>query len=231
MIGAPIRQSSIRSKVTQPKKIVVMGDSLVYGYGDPETGGWVEQLRRRSMAPGSAEPVIYNLGVRGDGVSRVAQRLDHEFHSRGELRNRVPDLIVLSVGVNDSARLGRSNGRFYTDFDSFQRSMDGLLCRATELCPVLFVGMTPVDEGAMPFMDALYYSHRDQQRYKAATQMACHAHGVPYLDVLELWLQRGQCWWQSRLCADGLHPNSLGYRALLKDILAWEAFGGYLAAA
>jgi lysophospholipase L1-like esterase len=230
MISAPIRQSSIRSKLAQPMKIVVMGDSLVYGYGDPEAGGWVEQLRRRSMAPGSAEPVIYNLGVRGDGVLRVAQRLEHELHARGELRNRVPALVVFSVGVNDSARLGRKNGRYYTDFDVFQRSIAGLLQQATELCPVLFVGMTPVDEAAMPFMDALYYSHRDQQHFKAATQAACRAYGVPYLDVFDLWLQRGQRWWQARLCPDGLHPNSLGYRALLEDILNWDAFGGYVAA-
>lgn len=223
MISAPIRQTAIQPSV-HPMKVVVMGDSLVYGYGDPEGGGWVEQLRRRSMTPGSVAPVIYNLGVRGDGVHRVAQRLDHEFHCRGELLNRVPDLLVLSVGVNDSARLGKADGRSYTDFDSFQQTLEELLRRARRLCPVLFIGMTPVNEAAMPFMGALYYSHRDQQRYKAITQAACQSLNIPYLDVLDVWLERGEHWWQARLCPDGLHPNSLGYRSLLEDILAWDVF-------
>lgn len=205
-------------------KVVVLGDSLVYGYGDPEAGGWVEQLRRRSMAPGSVAPVIYNLGVRGDGVQQVAQRLEHEFRFRGELRNRVPDLIVLSVGVNDSARLGKPEGRQYTAFDTFRSAMEALLQQAKQLCPVLFIGMPPVHPAAMPFVGTLYYSHSDQQRYAAATREACESYGIPYLDVLNLWLGRGEDWWQPRLCLDGLHPNSLGYRALLNDILKWQAF-------
>jgi lysophospholipase L1-like esterase len=103
-----------------PLKLVVLGDSLIYGFGDPEGGGWVERLRRQYMLPDSSGHVLYNLGVRGDGVKQVEERLEHEFRRRGELRNRVPDTIILSVGVNDSARVGRPTGRNYTDFDSFQ---------------------------------------------------------------------------------------------------------------
>ena len=45
-----------------PRKLVVLGDSGVFGWGDPEQGGWCERLRRHWMAiPGA--PVLYNLGV------------------------------------------------------------------------------------------------------------------------------------------------------------------------
>ena len=80
-----------------PLKIVVIGDSIVYGFGDFEGGGWVERLRRNWMMPDSPGHVIYNLGVRGDGVLQVSQRLEQEFRNRGELRNRVPDAIALSL--------------------------------------------------------------------------------------------------------------------------------------
>ncbi|MDA0866715.1 MAG: GDSL-type esterase/lipase family protein, partial [Cyanobacteria bacterium] len=92
---------------SKPKRIVAVGDSLVYGYGDPEGGGWVERLRRRWLQPETPGHAVYNLGVRGDGVKLVAQRLDSEFRYRGELRNRLPDVVMLSVGVNDSARVGK----------------------------------------------------------------------------------------------------------------------------
>ena len=87
-------------------RILALGDSIVYGFGDPDGGGWVERLRRRWMSPGAANHALYNLGVRGDGVRQVAQRLEDEFRHRGELRNRVPDLIILSVGVNDAPSVG-----------------------------------------------------------------------------------------------------------------------------
>ncbi|HEY9737650.1 MAG TPA: GDSL-type esterase/lipase family protein [Trichocoleus sp.] len=209
---------------THPKKVVVMGDSLVYGFGDLEGGGWVERLRRRSMALGESGPVFYNLGVRGDGVGQVAERLEQEFRLRGELRNRLPELMILSVGVNDSARVGKPTGRSLTDYETFCQTLDALLRQARKLCPVLFVGMTPINEQSMPFAEVLYYTQADQWRYKEATRLACEAHQVPYLDILSSWSQRGEAWWQPLISADGLHPNVDGYRALLDDVLIWDAF-------
>jgi lysophospholipase L1-like esterase len=202
---------------------VVVGDSLVYGYGDPIGGGWVERLRRQGLTPGQTNPVVYNLGVRGDGVRQVALRLEDEFRCRGELRNQAPDLLILSVGVNDSPRLGRIDGRNFLAFDAFRLEMAELLDRARRLCPVLFVGSVPVRESAMPFLDCLYYNHADQARYQEATRTACEARHIPYLDVFERWQSRGQAWCHERLSDDGLHPNVLGHETLLAEILDWPA--------
>jgi lysophospholipase L1-like esterase len=216
-------KSAARPK-TATQRWVAVGDSLVYGYGDPIGGGWVERLRRQGLSPeAAAGPVVYNLGVRGDGVRQVALRLEDEFRSRGELRNQAPDLLILSVGVNDSPRLGRLDGRNFLAFDAFRLEMAELLERASRLCPVLFVGSVPVTESAMPFLDCLYYNHADQARYKEATRLACESHHIPYLDVFELWQGRGEAWRRERLSSDGLHPNSLGHETLLADVLAWPA--------
>jgi lysophospholipase L1-like esterase len=203
-----------------------MGDSLVYGFGDPIGGGWVEQLRRRWLNPGHDHFVLYNLGVRGDGVRQVSLRLEDEFRTRGELRNRVPDLLLLSVGVNDTPRLGRVDGRNHLAIDAFNIEMVQLLQQAAQLCPVLFVGMIPVDERRMPFLDCLYYNHADQWRYKEVTRAACEARQVPYLDLFELWMGRGSDWCQAQMSPDGLHPNSAGYEVMLQDMLNWHELQG-----
>ncbi len=220
-------QSSVVSNRCQPLKIVALGDSLVYGFGDPQGGGWVEQLRRRWMLPTSAGHTVYNLGVRGDRIQQVAQRLEVEFRHRGELRNRVPDLIILSVGVNDSARVSRTNGRNCTQFDIFQSQITSLLEQAQQLCPVLFVGMVPVDEAKMPFLDCFYYSHVEQYRYKEATKLACTKQGIPYLDIFQKWMECSENWRIKRLSSDGLHPNTLGYQTLFEDVIGWEAIAPY----
>ena len=207
---------------TQSLRIVALGDSLVYGYGDLVGGGWVERLRRQWMGRENGH-VLYNLGVRGDRTHQVAQRLEGEYRYRGELRNRVPDLIMLSVGVNDSARLRRANGRLFTDFETYQQEIENLLDEAQQLCPVYFVGMVPVDEAKMPFMDCFYFNHFDQYRYKEVTKKACHYRNIPYLDIFDLWLGRGENYVKSRLINDGLHPNVKGYESLYEDIINWQA--------
>ena len=207
----------------QPLKVVALGDSLIYGYGDYDGGGWVERLRRQWMSPQGGGHVLYNLGVRGDRVAQVSQRLEQEFSCRGELRNRLPDLILLSVGVNDSSRIGKPEGKLYTNLEDFRLQIAHLLNVAQNLCPVLFIGMTPVDPDKMPFMNCLYYNHFDQYRYKEVTLQACQQRNIPYLDIFDLWLSRGEDWIKTQLGEDGLHPNVSGYQTLLADIMAWES--------
>lgn len=223
--------------VQHPPKLVALGDSVVYGYGDPELGGWAERLRRRWMGRGlmpnacSVAPVLYNLGVRGDGVIQVTRRLEAEFAQRGELRNQVPDGIILSVGVNDSAQLGRVGGRNYLSLEKFELALAQLLEQAQRLAPVYFVGMAPVDESKMPFMDCFYYNHEEQHRYKEATRKACESRQIPYLDVFEQWVSRGSVWCNARLCEDGLHPNTQGHEEILQAVLAWDAMRDFEGAA
>jgi len=207
--------------MTHPLKIVALGDSLVYGYGDPVGGGWAERLRRLWME--SAGHALYNLGIRGDRVVQVSERLEQEFRLRGEIRNRLPDLILLSVGVNDTARLGRPDGRTYTDHDLFQTQIEHLLTRSRYLCPVLFIGMIPVDERKMPFLDCFYFNHFDQFRYKEATKKACGDRHIPYLDIFEIWQHRGEEWLAQHFKEDGLHPNVAGYKSLGEDVWNWFA--------
>ncbi len=49
------------------KKLIIIGDSGVYGWGDLEGGGWSERLRQNWLNIDGA-PIIYSLGVRGDGL-------------------------------------------------------------------------------------------------------------------------------------------------------------------
>jgi lysophospholipase L1-like esterase len=211
-----------------PMRIVALGDSLIYGFGDPVGGGWIERLRRQWMHLDGSGHALYNLGIRGNGVIQVYQRLEQEFRQRGELRNRLPDLIILSVGVNDTPRVGRPDGRTLTEFGVFLEHLANLLDIAQKLCPVVFVGMTPVDESKMPFLDCLYYDRAEQYRFKEATRAACKLRRIPYLDIFDLWMEREEEWVRSRLCPDGLHPNVKGYEALLEDVINWEPFARLL---
>ncbi len=127
------------------------------------------------------------------------------------------------MGVNDSPRLARPDGRSFTAPGTFQQQISDLLDQAQQLCPVLFVGMVPVNEAKMPFLDCFYFNHVDQYRFKEITKQACQERNIPYLDIFDLWMSRGTDWLKKQLGPDGLHPNVQGYQNLFSDVMSWEA--------
>ncbi len=179
-----------------PQKLAVIGDSGVFGWGDPEEGGWCERLRRHWM-PLPAGPVVYNLGVRGDGLERVAARLTAEVGVRGELRRQVPQGILLAVGLNDTARIGRPDGRPQLAPEAFLFGLRQLLSQAQALAPVFVLGLTPVLEDTMPWAEVLWYGLADVQRYEGLLEEACMEANVPFLPVLH---PTGRAGWRMTAC-------------------------------
>lgn len=203
-----------------PRKLIVLGDSGVYGWGDPEEGGWCERLRRHWMGlPGG--PVLYGLGVRGDGLERVRARLHQEVSGRGELRRQLPQGILLAVGLNDSARVGRPDGRHQLDPDGFLFGLQELLAQARALAPTLILGLTPVVEDAMPFAEVLWYQLETIRRYERLLEEAALEADVPFLPLLESVLQEPH--WERLLCSDGLHLNADGHAHVAARVQRWPA--------
>jgi lysophospholipase L1-like esterase len=203
-----------------PRKLIVLGDSGVYGWGDGEHGGWCERLRRHWMGlPGG--PVLYNLGVRGDGIERLAARLGAEVSSRGELRRQRPQGLLLGIGLNDSARVGRADGRHQLAPEAFLFGLQQLLREARALAPVHVLGLTPVLEEAMPFAGLLWYGLETVRRYEALLEEACLEADVPFLPLLDGFL--GDPDWPQWLCSDGLHLNAEGHRRVYERVYRWPA--------
>ena len=203
-----------------PRKLIVLGDSGVYGWGDPDEGGWCERLRRHWMGLPNG-PVLYPLGVRGDGLERVAARLEQEVHCRGELRRQLPHGILLAVGLNDSARVGRPDGRHQLDAEGFLFGLQQLLHQARRSAPVLVLGLTPVDEAAMPYAEVLWYGLDQVRRYERLLEEACLEADVPFLPLLESLLS--DLAWLRWLGPDGLHLNSEGHRQVYERVRQWPA--------
>lgn len=203
-----------------PRKLVALGDSGVYGWGDPGEGGWCERLRRHWMElPGG--PVLYNLGVRGDGLERLAARLRAEVLCRGELRRQRPQGILIGIGHNDLARVGRRDGRHQLGPDAFLFGLQQLLVEARAMAPVYVIGLTPVIEERMPYAEVLWFGLAEVRRYEALLEEGCLDADVPFLPLLEGLLADPH--WPALLCADGLHLNGDGHRRVYEQVRRWPA--------
>jgi lysophospholipase L1-like esterase len=166
-------------------------------------------------------PVLYPLGVRGDGLERVAARLQAEVACRGELRRQRPQGILLATGLNDTARVGRPDGRPQLEPEGFLFGLEQLLQRARACAPVLVLGLTPVRDEAMPFAEVLWYGLEQVRRYEGLLEEACLEADVPFLPLLDHLL--GDPLWPEWLCADGVHLNSEGHRQVYERVRQWPA--------
>ena len=204
----------------RPKQLVVIGDSGVLGWGDRLAGGWCERLRLSWMQLPEA-PVVYPLGVRGDGLERVNARWRTEWACRGELRRKVPDAVLLSVGLNDTARVGSRDGRQQLTPEAFVFGLSQLLDEIRQSASVMVMGMTAVDEHVMPYAECLWYSNNDIEAMEAATAEACRDIDVPFLSLHGDMLAEPD--WLTWMEPDGIHLNSDGHSWIERKVSAWPA--------
>ena len=204
----------------RPKQLVVIGDSGVLGWGDRLAGGWCERLRLRWMQMPEA-PVVYPLGVRGDGLERVNARWRMEWACRGELRRKVPDAVLISVGLNDTARVGSRDGRQQLTPEAFVFGLSQLLEEIRQSASVMVMGMTAVDEHVMPYAECLWYSNNDIEAMEAATAEACRDIDVPFLSLHSEMLAEPD--WLTWMEPDGIHLNSDGHGWIQRKISTWPA--------
>ena len=208
------------------KQLVVIGDSSVYGWGDREEGGWCERLRKRWMKiPGA--PILYPLGIRGDGLEKAAKRWKREWESRGELRRKVPQGLLLSIGLNDSARIGSPTGRPQLSAEAYRFGLGQLLRDIKKETEVMVLGITAVDEEVMPFAECLWYSNDACSIYESQIEEACLEVDVPFMPIHKSMLSEPN--WIRWLEPDGIHLNEIGHHWISEKVAEWDVikeFGG-----
>ena len=181
---------------------LVFGDSIAMGYNDKK-GGWVERLKR-VVYP---EPV-YNLGVDGDGIDDVADRISEETERR--LKSVDNAKIIIAVGINDAAGSSSDGIRFGILLDAAESVLDKR--------NITVLGLTPVDDSKtnpVAWDEDVSYTDERVKELDDAIRKACDRKGVSYMSM------------HDRLSPsdldDGLHPNASGHDKIFNVIRDIEA--------
>jgi lysophospholipase L1-like esterase len=191
-----------------PQRIIVIGASSVYGRVDLNSGGWVGRLRKwhESKAPRNA---VFNLGIGGDTTVDFLKRLKPESQARR------PDLIIISIGLNDARRIGSSAGPNNTPKLKFQQNVRKIIETAKSITPkVVFVDVYPIDDSKtapIPWGNNEYYLLSDVQEYRNLAKKIVISEKVPFLDIWSGWAKKG---YKNLLYKDGLHPNDKGHQEI-----------------
>ncbi len=195
-------------------RILVFGDSIVYGAWDEE-GGWVQRLRKfidMRMLSQNFDPyyTVYNLGVSGDKTSDLIKRLDEEIPVRIEEKDEV--MIIFGIGINDSGRK--------VDLVTFEGNLSKIIKTSKKFASkIVFIGLTPVDESkTVPtgWDDSLSYDNQTVQKYDEVIKSVCKLNDVQFVEIFNVMIKKDY----KKLLEDGLHPNSDGHKEIFNIVKA-----------
>lgn len=175
--------------LAEPMTIVVLGDSLVAGYGLPQADGLVPRLGEWLEREGE-EVALVNAGVSGDTTAMGRSRLDW---SLGE----GADAVILALGANDMLR--------GVDPSETRANLDAMMTALNERgIPVLLAGMRAsgnLGETYVASFDRIYPDLAEK-------------HGT----LLYPFLLNGVALDPAKNQRDGIHPNAMGVEVIIEGL-------------
>ncbi len=203
MASVMMLMSAGADAASNPKKLLIFGDSLVAGYGLPPGVAFPDQLQD-AFDQDNANIQIINGGISGDtmagGASRIAWSLADQ-----------PDAVVVVLGGNDALR-GLST-------ENMKAQLDAIITAIQDQgLPLLVAGMyAPANMGAdygtrfqQAFLDAI---NDARKRLDNSSSNA----GAGYLDFYPFFLD-GVALEPMLNQGDGIHPNEKGVAEIVKRI-------------
>lgn len=198
--------------------IVCLGDSITFGDGDSRSIGWVGRLNAFLQERKPHIDWVYNLGIPGDTTVGTYYRYC------SEVLPRLPDLVLIAVGTNDSKRSGTTGpqdlrsdlARTMAQWQTWEKHLKSGLHKT------VILGTLPSDESCMPYNNPgkpqTWVLQKDLKEYNDALKDFCQKAGLPFIDFWPHWTDD----MTKTHFRDGLHPNDTGYDwmfGLIKDFL------------
>ena len=201
-------------------RILVFGDSIVYGAWDREKeGGWVQRLRKlldeKHFIESDFDYSVYNLGVSGNTTGELLERFEFETKQRVEEGEEM--IIIFQIGINDSQFVISQNG-LRTLSEKFRENIKELISSAKKFSSkVIFIGLTPVNEEKttpIPWNPDKIYKNENIKRNDEIIKSVCKKNNIYFVEIFEKWLKSDY----KNLLEDGLHPNSEGHKKIVEDV-------------
>jgi len=182
------------------RTICVFGASITWGAYDSEKGGWVNRLRLDLEKRDEDYISVYNLGVDGNTTSDLLERFEVE------AKAREPDILIFSIGDNDSALIS---------LDKFEQNLTKLIKLAKKFTKnIIFLGFKLIDESKtnpVPWDKSISYTNEKLSKYHSKLKEVVNKENLMIIEVEDLLDVKKDL-------GDGLHPNDEGHNKLFLKV-------------
>jgi lysophospholipase L1-like esterase len=193
-------------KIKLKNTICLFGDSITYGAADTEKGGWGESLRS-FLDQSDYDARVYNCGICGDNSNGLLYRF------KVECEAREPDIIFLSIGINDSQFIVSQNSHA-VDIEKYSHNYQGIINIAKQYTDKVFIlGLTDIDETrTVPviYNEDKHYYKKNVEKYNTVARKLSEENSCTFIGLSGLISEDE--------LVDGVHPNASGHKKLFNKI-------------
>lgn len=200
---------------------IIIGDSITYGIGDFESGGWATMFKNYIVKKDDTKECsnyVHVTGFPGATSTDILTKIDSilKTFKHEEFTNTV----ILSIGVNDTQEF---NGSQKNSIEQYKTNIEKIVkCVIDNGCNMIILGLTRIEsDEKFLWKPNKYYDNeiiteydRDLElilSYDAELKKLCKNNRIKYIAMQDI-LQKADF-------IDGLHPNHNGHKKICNYII------------
>lgn len=200
---------------------IIIGDSITYGIGDFESGGWASMFKNYIVNKDDSKvcnDYVHVAGFPGATSSDILDKIDSILQAF--LHKEFTNTVILSIGVNDTQVF---NGKTKSTTEQYKNNIQKIIKHVTDKgYNLVILGLTRIEsDDSFLWKPNKYYDNdiiseydRDLKLildYDAELKELCKNNKIKYIPMKEV-LEKVDF-------IDGLHPNHNGHRKIFEYII------------
>ncbi|MDE1919092.1 MAG: SGNH/GDSL hydrolase family protein [Patescibacteria group bacterium] len=196
--------------------ILIFGDSIAAGRKVEKIRSWPLLLSQYIDREDKDFTLVHNLSIPGETTNEIVKRFPTEAEARCKrIYPNDHSSIIFAAGINDTKSV-KVRDDSITNTEDFKNNIELLIENARKCTDhIIFVGLTPVDEGkTIPAGDA-YFLNEQIKSYEKIIDRICKENKIGLLSIIDEWLTIDYI---RLLSDDGIHPNEMGHQRIFEKI-------------
>lgn len=200
---------------------IIVGDSLTYGIGDFESGGWASMFKNYIINKDDSKVCnnyVHVAAFPGDTSSDILDKIDSILQAF--LHKEFTNTVILSIGVNDTQVF---NGKTKNTIEQYKTNIQKIIKHVTDKgCNLVILGLTRIEsDDKFLWKPNKYYDNniiseydRDLKfilNYDAELKYLFENNKIKYIPLQDT-LEKVDF-------IDGIHPNHNGHKKIFEYVI------------
>ena len=200
---------------------IIIGDSITYGIGDFESGGWSAMFKNFIVNKDDSKicnNYVHIAGFPGATSTDILNKIGHIFNSFKH--NEFNNIVILSIGINDTQEF---NGNNKNNIKQYKLNIEKIAKYVMEQnAKLIILGLTRIEsDEKFLWKPNKYYNNeiiteydRDLKlilEYDNELKKLCNDSKIKYISMQDVL--------QKEDFIDELHPNKSGHKKIFEKVI------------
>lgn len=199
---------------------IVVGDSITYGIGDYESGGWSAMFKKFIVNKDTTKTCnnfVHIVGFPGATSTDILNKIEKIINSFKD--DIFKNIIILSIGINDAQEF---QGDFKSCIDNYKSNMEKIIEKISDNgFEIIIIGLTKIESDENFIYKPNTYSDNSQISeydkdlklilgFDSKLKEICNDKKILYIQMQDVL--------QKKDFVDGIHPNRKGHEKIFERL-------------